>query len=165
MSRKGENIYKRKDNRWEARYIKGYNADGTARLGYCYAKSYKEAKAKLTEAKTALALGSTVTAAAGKKRFEFNCDEWLRLNCDKVKESTYVKYRGIVENHIKPGLGLCTVREISSVNVQEFSHKLLFEDGLSPKTVKDILLVLNAIIKYTAKQIILFQSFQRRLFL
>ena len=152
MSRKGENIYKRKDNRWEARYIKGYNANGTARFGYCYAKSYREAKAKLTEAKTALALGSTVTAAAGKKRFGFYCDEWLRLNCDKVKESTYAKYRGIVENHIKPGLGLYTVREISSVNVQEFSHKLLFEDGLSPKTVKDILLVLNSIIKYTAKQ-------------
>ena len=24
MSKKGENIYKRKDGRWEARYIKGY---------------------------------------------------------------------------------------------------------------------------------------------
>lgn len=24
MSRRGENIYKRKDGRWEGRYIKGY---------------------------------------------------------------------------------------------------------------------------------------------
>lgn len=34
MSKKGENIYKRKDKRWEARYIKGYTSDGTARYGY-----------------------------------------------------------------------------------------------------------------------------------
>ena len=28
MSRKGENIYRRKDGRWEARYIKGQNESG-----------------------------------------------------------------------------------------------------------------------------------------
>lgn len=30
MARKGENIYKRKDGRWEARYIKARNIDGKA---------------------------------------------------------------------------------------------------------------------------------------
>lgn len=35
MSKKGENIYKRKDGRWEARYIKGYHPDGTPKYGYC----------------------------------------------------------------------------------------------------------------------------------
>ena len=39
MSRKGENIYKRKDGRWEARYIKGYSADGKAKYGY-YLEAY-----------------------------------------------------------------------------------------------------------------------------
>lgn len=29
MPKKGENIYKRKDNRWEARFIKDYRPDGT----------------------------------------------------------------------------------------------------------------------------------------
>lgn len=33
MSKKGENIYKRKDKRWEARYIKGYAPNGSARYG------------------------------------------------------------------------------------------------------------------------------------
>lgn len=28
MPRKGENIYRRKDNRWEARYVKGYSCNG-----------------------------------------------------------------------------------------------------------------------------------------
>ena len=29
MSRKGENIYRRKDGRWEARYIKGHRLNGS----------------------------------------------------------------------------------------------------------------------------------------
>ena len=36
MSRRGENIYKRKDGRWEGRYIKSYTADNKAQYGYVY---------------------------------------------------------------------------------------------------------------------------------
>lgn len=38
MARKGENIYKRRDGRWEARYIKGYDDAGRAKYGSCYEK-------------------------------------------------------------------------------------------------------------------------------
>ena len=34
MPRKGENIYKRKDGRWEGRYIKGKNINGKNKYGY-----------------------------------------------------------------------------------------------------------------------------------
>lgn len=44
MGKKGENIYKRKDGRWEARYIKEYALNGKVRYGYCYGKTYREAK-------------------------------------------------------------------------------------------------------------------------
>ena len=47
MSRKGENIYKRKDGRWEGRYIKARMATGKAKYGYVYAKTYAEVKQKL----------------------------------------------------------------------------------------------------------------------
>ena len=40
MSRKGENIYKRKDGRWEARYLKKDALDGRPHYGYCYGKTY-----------------------------------------------------------------------------------------------------------------------------
>ena len=36
MARTGENIYKRKDGRWEARYIKYYDGSGKAKYGYVY---------------------------------------------------------------------------------------------------------------------------------
>ena len=56
MSKKGENIYKRKDNRWEARYVKGYDLDGAIKYGYCYGKTYREAKAKVNKAKGVIAV-------------------------------------------------------------------------------------------------------------
>ena len=36
MSKRGENIYKRKDGRWEGRYIKERSADGKAKYAYVY---------------------------------------------------------------------------------------------------------------------------------
>lgn len=36
MARKGENIYKRKDGRWEGRYIKSRSSTGKANYGYVY---------------------------------------------------------------------------------------------------------------------------------
>ena len=34
---KGENIFRRRDGRWEARYIKGRELSGKIKYGYCYA--------------------------------------------------------------------------------------------------------------------------------
>ena len=51
MSRRGENIYKRKDGRWEGRYIKSYTADNRAKYGYVYGKTYSDVKEKLISAK------------------------------------------------------------------------------------------------------------------
>lgn len=39
MSRRGENIHKRKDGRWEARYEKGRTEKGTIIYGFLYGKS------------------------------------------------------------------------------------------------------------------------------
>lgn len=50
MPRKGENIYRRKDGRWEGRYIESRTSSGKARYKSVYGKSYREAKAKLLEA-------------------------------------------------------------------------------------------------------------------
>ena len=49
MARKGENIRKRKDGRWEARYQKGRKADGSILYGYVYAPKYTEVKKKRNE--------------------------------------------------------------------------------------------------------------------
>ena len=49
MAKRGENIYKRKDGRWEGRFIKGYDLSGKAQYGYVYAHSYADVKEKLNQ--------------------------------------------------------------------------------------------------------------------
>ena len=51
MSRRGENIYKRKDGRYEGRYVIGKTASGRTRFGYVYARQYSEARAMLLQRK------------------------------------------------------------------------------------------------------------------
>ena len=150
MSKKGENIYKRKDGRWEARYIKGYDFSGRARYVSCYGRTYREAREKLNAAKAALLQGN-LPAPGSRKRFGTYCDEWLCLNKTRFKESTYEKYETALEKHIKPGLGGCAVSALSTALVGRFGQELL-DDGLSPKTVRDILTVVHAVLAYTQTQ-------------
>lgn len=145
MARRGENIYKRKDGRWEGRYVKGYGCNGRAMLGYVYAKTYREVREKLTAAK------NNAAPVGGKKYFCAFCDEWLTLSRNRVKESTYVKYHSTVNLHIKPMLGNHLPQRLNTVVIEEFSNALL-SDGLSAKTVRDILVVLKSVLKYCRRQ-------------
>lgn len=147
---KGENIFKRKDGRWEARYIKGYEPSGKIRYGFCYGKSYKEAKTKVTGCKAALLRGEPIPQASPKRYLSFYCDEWLRLKKPKIRESTYIKYRTIAEKYIKPHMGCFLPSHIVTAVVDEFTRRLMVEDALSPKTTRDILTVLRGVLNYAA---------------
>lgn len=48
MARRGENIYKRKDGRWEGRYKQECDSYGKAKYRSVYARSYQEVKSKLS---------------------------------------------------------------------------------------------------------------------
>lgn len=145
---KGENIFKRKDGRWEARYMKGREASGKIKYGYCYGKTYRDAKEKAIKCKAAIINGNPIVSTRSQQRFLFYCDEWLHLRKIKVKYSTYVKYDMTLNKHIKPNLGQYFPTELTTELVNNFSQELLFEKGLSPKTVNDILVILRGIIKY-----------------
>ena len=49
MARRGENIYHRKDGRWEGRYIRYRTSDGKAVYGYVYASTYSDVKQLLAK--------------------------------------------------------------------------------------------------------------------
>ena len=50
MPKRGESIWKRKDGRWEARYIKGRDMNNKAVYGSVYGKTYAEVKSKREKA-------------------------------------------------------------------------------------------------------------------
>ena len=109
MARKGENIYKRKDGRWEGRY-RIPNPSGTKALyRSVYGKSYREVREKLFAGK------QIVLHKAGKKSQlpdKMTLGEaaglWLEENRSKWKESTYATYRSITEKHVLPLWGTQT---------------------------------------------------------
>ena len=51
MARRGENIHKRKDGRWEGRYIKARTPEGKIQWGYVYGMVYAEVKRVLIQKK------------------------------------------------------------------------------------------------------------------
>lgn len=151
MSRKGENIYKRKDGRWEGRYIKCYLADGKAKYGYCYGKTYREVKEKVAITRQSLYESKHQKDTGKCQILSVFCDEWLQLKRCKVKISTYTKYDTIIEKHIKPGLGAYMTERLNEMLVERFTNDLIHKHLLSPKTVKDILTVLRSILTYVEK--------------
>ena len=143
MSRRGENIYKRKDGRWEGRFIKGRSINNRAQYGYLYGKSYSEVKNKLKNAEIKNETVNTVESIYFKEVIE----EWLEFKKLNVKLSTMSRYKSIVYNHIIPWFGNYEINLISTEIIQQFLNKLLF-DGLSNKTVNDILTVIKNIFRY-----------------
>lgn len=153
MSRTGENIYKRKDGRWEARYIKYYDGNGKAKYGYVYGHSYAEAKSKLIRCLTSIKSGPASNSKPNSfKGFDFWLDEWLKVKKVRVKEPTYIRYRNSIENHIKPYLGKYPIERISTALIEKFAQYLLEKGrldktgGLSEKSVLDILTIVKEVI-------------------
>lgn len=72
---KGENIFRRRDGRWEARYSKGRELSGKIKYGYCYGKTYREAKEKAEKCKAALANGNPLPTSRIQNLFSAYCIE------------------------------------------------------------------------------------------
>ena len=152
MARKGENIYKRKDGRWEGRYIKDRDISGKAIYGYVYAKSYGEVRKKLVDAKMNTSKQSSTKESLS--TFSDWIDLWMEQKRVSVKQSTYVRYKNSTELHIKPNLGSLRIKSIDTNLLQTFfsekavSGRLDMKGGLSPKTLSEILMIIKSIFNY-----------------
>lgn len=153
MSKRGENIYKRKDGRWEGRYIRSHDVNGKAEYGYIYGKTYSEVKQKLLRIKV---LPQQRPEKQGNQVITYNqlLDDWLRSSRLNIKDSTYARYSHLIQTHIKPCLGDFQLSKLSTQTVEDFiaaqlkNGRLDGRGGLAPKTVTDILTVIKSTIEY-----------------
>lgn len=151
MSKRGENIFKRKDGRWEARYIHHYE-NGKAVYRYLYGKTYTEVKAK-RQAELSLPENSKKSVIKSQVIFDELAALWLSdIKCT-VKESTYTRYFRTVKKYLSPYFQKKSVIKTDKEYLRSFTDYLLAGGGangdpLSAKTVSDILCVLKAILKY-----------------
>ena len=154
MPRRGECIYKRKDGRWEARYVKEIGPDGKKKYASVYADSYKTVKEKQQQCilsdKIHPPHKENVTVGALTER-------WLSHIKSRVKLSTYRKYEGLCHNHINKKLGSMPLNSITRVSVEAFSADLLKNGklnggGLSGKSVNDILIILGLAFEFAEEE-------------
>lgn len=152
MSRKGENIYKRKDGRWEGRYIKSRDLNNKISYGYIYGKNYREVKERLLIVKAK----HLETALIRSPKSNETLEKWIR-ECmttkikKEVKPSTYANYSRLLVNHVFPALGTIQIGKLTKDNVQMFIDMLSFK-GLSVGTIHLIYTVLNCQLKLAVEE-------------
>lgn len=159
MPRKGENIYKRKDGRWEGRYIKARKIDGKALYGYVYGRTYRETKEKLSIKLYQISTGRENAQIHPKVKikttFKNISEKWLDLKRPQIKTSSLVKYKNLLRLNIWPELGDIPVEELTRPQLEAYCAQLLLNGGknhtgLAPKTVSDILSIVRNILHFAS---------------
>ena len=153
MSKHGENIYRRKDGRWEARYVFMRLPDGKAKYKSVYGKTHDIAKEKQLAGMLALV-----------KNEVSSCDLTVKelftqyLAQADVKTSTHERYLFILERHIVPYFGKTPVVKLTAKELSAFllhlkkNGRLDGKGGLSQKTVRDIAVLMKTLLRFAQRE-------------
>lgn len=150
MSRRGENIYKRKDGRWEGRYQKGRTEAGKMKYGSVYGRSYQETKQKLYPLKIKY---QTLMNLHGKSAIPFYhwVNQWLLDLQGKIKPATYASYQYKMDHYILPSLASVLLNELDeeklSLLLKEWKTK-----GLKTSSIRVLFQVLKTCLSVAAKK-------------
>ena len=122
MSRRGENIRKRKDGRWEGRYICGRKADNKAVWGYVYGRTYAAVRQLLAQKKAQF---SYCTLSCEVSTFQELAFGWFYSVQPGLKVSTAAHYRYTLERYILPVLGPCALRQLNEVKIENALREIV----------------------------------------
>lgn len=138
--RRGENIYRRKDGRWEGRYRKGRKANGQVKYGYIYGKTLHEVRMKLYPLKVRY---QTIQNIRG--NFCIPLEEWgrqwLRHIQREVKPSTYANYQYKLTKYVFPFIGSYLLNDLTPDTGKEIIRQWS-SYGLKGSTMKVTLRIL-----------------------
>ncbi|MFT4007175.1 MAG: site-specific integrase [Lacrimispora sp.] len=146
MPRKGENIYKRKDGRWEGRQLKE-----EGKYQYFYGKSYREVKEKVRnflENKKSFEKTNKKQGQKASAQFE----AWLEGEIlDRVKPSTYESYYNCTKKYVIPFFSRSENERITADSVSRFIRALKNEASISETYKKKILGVFKTALRELLK--------------
>ena len=155
MAKRGSNIYKRKDGRFEGREPVGYHDNGKIKYRSVYARTLSEVKEKMAEV---YSIKQNQSVSAIKLTTRDVAEQWLSSAKLRVKESSYANYVNIVNKHILPILGRELMMNLTTGKLNDFinfkltSGRLNGNGGLSAKSVRDIMTVYRSIENYAARE-------------
>lgn len=146
--RRGENIYKRKDGRWEGRYHKGRTVNGRIKYGYVYGKTLHEVKNKLYPLKAKYQKIIETKGTIAMSFFEWTM-YWLPTIKREVKLSTYASYEYKLKKYILPIVGELPLNEFNPEVCQKLVDQL--EKSLSNSSVHVVFQVFSKCLKAAYK--------------
>lgn len=155
MAKRGSNIYKRKDGRFEGRVPIGYQDNGKIKYKSVYARTLSEVKEKMSEVHS---IKQNQPVSSIKLAVCEIAEQWLSSAKLRVKESSYANYLNIVNKHILPILGKEFMSSLTTSKLNDFIHhklnngRLNGKGGLSAKSVRDIMTVYRSIEAYAARE-------------
>ena len=152
MAKRGENIHKRKDGRWEGRYIKGRTTDGKPIWGYLYGYAYGKVKDELMKRKV---LSGFYQLSGKSMRFSALAELWLSSFAQSIKESTYAHYQYTLHKYLLPVLGSLPVSSMTDSLLEHLFLQILSPSDRSHKplgasSAQECLGMLRRICKYAA---------------
>lgn len=156
MPKHGTNIRKRADGRWEGRY-KIPQSNNPCKYKSVYGKTCREVKEKLeyiTIQQQKCILKNemeTIKSIEAPGDFTLISLKWLATINETRKYSTYIKYRGIYERHIRDTIGSISVYDISYSLVNEKIFQRDDKIQYSQNLRHSIIAVINQILKYAAE--------------
>ncbi len=146
MPRRGENIYKRKDGRWEGRVLRP-----GGKYQYVYSKTYKEVKEKKKLLQEAIYRNDPVhthTACNAAEAFT----AWLNGNLmNRVKASTYESYYRCMTGYIIPFYQEQGHEQISAQTTMDFSSRINQHQGISGSYKRKILTIYKTALREILK--------------
>lgn len=147
MPRHGENIYKRRDGRYEGRYVIGKNEKGQTKFGYIYGRRYMDVRNRLLQKKAEQLLLNACSYRSKPITLRNWMTRWLESEiAPAVKASSYQTYLAQARNHILPLLGDCYLHLLTTDIVNGFTAQL-YHKGLSAQTIKAIGRLLSGALK------------------
>ncbi len=155
MAKRGSNIYKRKDGRFEGRVPVGYQDNGKIKYKSVYARTLSEVKEKMAEV---YSIKQNCNISAMRLTVQTAAQQWLSSAKLRVKESSYANYENIISKHILPILGGELISNLTTSKLNDFIHhklnngRLNGKGGLSAKSVRDIMTVYRSIEAYAARE-------------
>lgn len=154
MSRTGENIYQRKDGRFEGRYIASRDENGKPKYKAVYGKSKAEVRDKLEKARQAMADGE---ACAGELTFGQMAAEWLSSIREQVAVSTYDRYVEVLERDIYPEYADTPMEQVTWAELNRFmaiAPTLAEKNGRTLKynALQVVRTVMGSVIRYAAER-------------
>ena len=149
MARRGENIYKRKDGRWEGRYICGRTPAGKAEYGYVYARSYSACREKCRKQAEAL---RPVPPPQHNMTMLQATEHFLGKKQDAVKKSTYNRYAYMCKRYILPELGTIQLCTLTADRLSRLFRQLR-KKNLSEKSIRDVGVLIKSVLKFARKKL------------